>query len=122
MTRATSGARRSEASRRAILTAAFELVGEVGYARLTVEGIAARAGVGKQTIYRWWPSKGVVLLDAFLALSENAEGEVALPDTGDLDADLKLEIREEIAEELDEGGLRPEEVRVLDFLEARLAS
>lgn len=39
-----------------------------------------------------------------------------------LDADLKLEIREEIAEELDEGGLRPEEVRVLDFLEARLAS
>ncbi len=98
MARATSGARRSEASRRAILTAAFELVGEVGYARLTIEGIAARAGVGKQTIYRWWPSKGVVLFDAFLALSENPEGEVALPDTGDLDADLKLVLRATVAE------------------------
>ena len=52
---------RSDTSRRAILDAAFKLVGEVGYAKLTMEGIAARAGVGKQTIYRWWPSKGAVL-------------------------------------------------------------
>ncbi len=96
--RPAAGARRSEASRRAILSAAFELVGEVGYERLTIEGIAARAGVGKQTIYRWWPSKGVVLFDAFLALSENQEGEVALPDSGDLDADLKLVLRATVAE------------------------
>lgn len=41
----------------AILVAAFELVGEVGYAGLTIEGIANRAGCGKQTIYRWWPSR-----------------------------------------------------------------
>ena len=82
--------RRSERSRRAILTAALDLVGEVGYARLTVEGIAARAGVGKQTIYRWWPSKGAVLLDAFLSLSQTPDGELLpLPDTGDLAADLK---------------------------------
>ena len=104
MTRSASGsgraggARRSEASRRAILTAAFELVGEVGYERLSIEGIAARAGVGKQTIYRWWPSKGVVLFDAFLAMSENQEGEVALPDSGDLEADLKLVLRATVAE------------------------
>uniref|UniRef100_A0AAU2VZ92 TetR/AcrR family transcriptional regulator n=1 Tax=Streptomyces sp. NBC_00008 TaxID=2903610 RepID=A0AAU2VZ92_9ACTN len=48
----------------AILVAAFELVGEVGYAGLTIEGIASRAGCGKQTIYRWWPSKAHVLLEA----------------------------------------------------------
>jgi AcrR family transcriptional regulator len=90
--------RRSEASRRAILDAAFELVGEVGYAKLTIEGIAGRAGVGKQTIYRWWPSKGAVLFDAFLALSENPEGDPALPDTGDLDADLKLVLRATVGE------------------------
>ena len=47
--------RRSERSRRAIYDAALALVAEVGYPRTTIEGIAARAGVGKQTIYRWWP-------------------------------------------------------------------
>jgi AcrR family transcriptional regulator len=93
--------RRSETSRKAILLAAFELVGEVGYDKLTIEGIAARAGVGKQTIYRWWPSKGTVIFDAFLALSENQEGEVALPDTGDLRADLKLVLRATVAEFVD---------------------
>jgi AcrR family transcriptional regulator len=101
------GARRSEASRRAILTAAFELVGEIGYARLTIEGIAARAGVGKQTIYRWWPSKGAVLFDAFLALAEDADGDPALPDTGDLDADLKLVLRATVAELVDARYDRP---------------
>lgn len=48
----------------AILVAAFELVDEVGYAGLTIEGIANRAGCGKQTIYRWWPSRAHVLLEA----------------------------------------------------------
>jgi AcrR family transcriptional regulator len=91
-------ARRSESSRRAILTAALDLVGEVGYAKLSIEGIAARAGVGKQTIYRWWPSKGAVLFDAFLALSEGQDGQPALPDTGDLEVDLKLVLRATIAE------------------------
>ncbi|WP_169952003.1 TetR/AcrR family transcriptional regulator [Microbispora sp. H11081] len=96
---AASGARRrSESSRRAILTAAFELVGEVGYAKLSIEGIAARAGVGKQTIYRWWPSKGAVLFDAFLMLSEGEDDSPALPDTGDLEADLKTVLRATVAE------------------------
>ncbi|MGW5365586.1 TetR/AcrR family transcriptional regulator [Actinopolymorpha pittospori] len=97
--RATPDAtRRSEESRRAILTAAFDLVGQVGYARLSIEGIAARAGVGKQTIYRWWPSKGAVLFDAFLMLSEGETGRPALPDTGDLEADLKAVLRSTVAE------------------------
>ncbi|WP_018656291.1 TetR/AcrR family transcriptional regulator [Actinomadura flavalba] len=89
--KAPDATRRRESSRRAILTAAFELVGEVGYGRLSIEGIAARAGVGKQTIYRWWPSKGAVLFDAFLLLAAGSEGaDASLPDTGDLAADLKL--------------------------------
>ncbi|MBN8227752.1 TetR/AcrR family transcriptional regulator [Corallococcus macrosporus] len=84
--------RRSERSRQAILTAAVELVGEVGYARVTVEAIAARAGVGKQTIYRWWPSKGAVVLDAFVELSGGSQP-AALPDTGNLEADLRTVLR-----------------------------
>jgi len=88
-------ARRSERSRRAILTAALELLTETGYPALTIEAIAARAGVGKQTIYRWWRSKGAVILDA---LAESAAQDIALPDTGDLRADLRTVIRATVAE------------------------
>ncbi|TDD49458.1 TetR/AcrR family transcriptional regulator [Saccharopolyspora elongata] len=91
--------RRSERSRVAILTAARELIAEVGYAKLSIEAIAARAGVGKQTIYRWWSSKGAVVFDSLLALSEGADGEgIALPDTGDIEADLKTVLRATVAE------------------------
>ncbi|MFI5617594.1 TetR/AcrR family transcriptional regulator [Streptomyces sp. NPDC051567] len=93
------GTRRNEASRKAILTSAFDLVGEVGFAKLSIEAIAARAGVGKQTIYRWWPSKGAVFFDAFLMLSEDqVSGYPALPDTGDLEADLKSVLRATVGE------------------------
>ncbi|MEV0317895.1 TetR/AcrR family transcriptional regulator [Streptomyces sp. NPDC050658] len=100
--------RRSERSRRAIYDAALELVTEVGYGKVTIEAIAARAGVGKQTIYRWWPSKGAVLLDAFLDLGEQANEAVSneagvepqheIPDSGDLEADLKYVVRATIDE------------------------
>ncbi|MFD9321904.1 TetR/AcrR family transcriptional regulator [Streptomyces sp. NPDC060053] len=93
--------RRSERSRRAIYDAALALVAETGYAKTTIEGIAARAGVGKQTIYRWWGSKADVLLEAFLDLSEQAardagasrEEPYVIPDTGDLAADIKAVLR-----------------------------
>lgn len=62
----TAAHRRNEHTRRTILKTALEICQEQGYAKLTIEGVAARAGVGKQTIYRWWPSKGAVVLDAFL--------------------------------------------------------
>jgi AcrR family transcriptional regulator len=81
-------ARRNERSRQAILTATADLLGEVGYTKLAVEAIAARAGVGKQTIYRWWPDKGAVVLDAYLVLV-GADQDLALPDSGDLEADLR---------------------------------
>ncbi|WP_369246169.1 TetR/AcrR family transcriptional regulator [Streptomyces sp. R41] len=98
--------RRSEKSRRAIYDAALSLVGEAGYPKTTIEGIAARAGVGKQTIYRWWSSKADVLLDAFMDLGEQAaqaagQEPYEIPDTGDLAADLKLVLRATVDELLD---------------------
>ncbi|MFD5702403.1 TetR/AcrR family transcriptional regulator [Streptomyces lasiicapitis] len=109
---APDSTRRSERSRRAIYEAALALVGEVGYPKMTIEAIAARAGVGKQTIYRWWPSKSAVLLDAFFDLSEQASAELsekagldevatAIPDTGDLEADLKYVLRATVDEMTD---------------------
>ncbi|MFD5798234.1 TetR/AcrR family transcriptional regulator [Streptomyces diastatochromogenes] len=103
---APDASRRSEKSRRAIYDAALALVGEVGYPKTTVEGIAARAGVGKQTIYRWWPSKAAVLLEAFFDLSAQAAQEAGqepyvIPDTGDLAADLKGVLRITVDQLLD---------------------
>jgi len=80
------GRPRSEASRQAILSAALQLLAEVGYAGVTIEGIAARAGVGKQTIYRWWRSKADILLDAGAA---KAEMYVPVTDQGSYRADLR---------------------------------
>jgi AcrR family transcriptional regulator len=60
------GRPRSEAARRAILHAARELIEENGPAALTMEGIAARAGVGKPTIYRWWPDRHSVAMAALM--------------------------------------------------------
>jgi AcrR family transcriptional regulator len=80
------GRKRSERSRQAILTAAFELVAESGYTSVTIEGIAARSGTGKQTIYRWWPSRADVLLEA---LAGQADLHVRIPDEGSYRADLR---------------------------------
>ncbi len=60
------GRPRDEAVRRNIVKAAFELMEEVGYARLTCDAIAQRAGCGKATIYRWWTNKAAVVIDAFV--------------------------------------------------------
>ena len=103
-TKAPDASRRSERSRRAIYDAALALVTESGYTRTTIEGIAARAGVGKQTIYRWWPSKSAVLLDAFLDLAARAHEALGgdagseIPDTGDLAADLRFVLRATVDE------------------------
>ena len=65
------GRRRSARSHRAILDATQALLVEQGYRALTIEGVAARAGVGKQTIYRWWPSRAALVLEAYLAGSDD---------------------------------------------------
>ena len=80
------GRPRSEASRQATLVAALGLAADVGYGRLTIEGIAARAGVGKQTIYRWWPSKADILLEAGAV---KADLHVPVTDHGSYRADLR---------------------------------
>jgi AcrR family transcriptional regulator len=66
----TARRRRSERAHEAILRATQELLVERGYQALTIEGVAERAGVGKQTIYRWWPSRPALVLEAYLAGSD----------------------------------------------------
>jgi AcrR family transcriptional regulator len=77
---------RSEEARQAVLEAADGLLVERGFAGVTIEGIAAAAGVAKQTIYRWWDSKTDILLDALL---QDAAEHLTPADHGDLRADLR---------------------------------
>jgi AcrR family transcriptional regulator len=58
--------RRSEKSRKAIVDATRELLLDRGFDKLSIEAVAARAGVGKQTIYRWWPSRHALVADVIL--------------------------------------------------------
>jgi AcrR family transcriptional regulator len=86
LTQASPPRRRSEKSRTAIVTATRELLLERGFDGLTIEAVAARAGVGKQTIYRWWPSRPALVADVML---EDADKILASVDhTDDLAADL----------------------------------
>ncbi|MGW4248563.1 TetR/AcrR family transcriptional regulator [Nocardia sp. NPDC004722] len=80
---------RNAKSHQAILDATFELVVSKGYGKLTIEAIAAKAGVGKQTIYRWWPSKGAIALEA---INDRIGSATDFADTGDIAADLKTQI------------------------------
>jgi AcrR family transcriptional regulator len=83
--------RRSESARLAVLHAADDLLVERGYRALTIEGIAARAGVAKQTIYRWWPSKVDILLDV---LADDGKDVLAVPDTGSAIDDARRHLRD----------------------------
>jgi AcrR family transcriptional regulator len=78
------GRPRSERSHLAIVQAALELLVEVGYQRLTMEQVQRRAGVGKATIYRHWPSKAELVKEAIQHLSS----ELPVPDTGSLAEDF----------------------------------
>ncbi len=67
---------RIERSRRVILHAALEELGEIGYGGFTIESVAARAGVGKSTIYRHWPDKLALIADAFETLHAETHPDV----------------------------------------------
>lgn len=89
------GRPRSERAHQAILAATRDLLIVTGYEQLTIEGIAARAGVGKQTVYRWWPSKSAVVVEAVLAGYVHLHGP-APADTGDVASDLRAWTREQV--------------------------
>jgi AcrR family transcriptional regulator len=85
-----------------ILDAALRGVAELGYDRLTMDDIAARAGVGKAAIYRRWPSKPVVIADA-IAHWRRRQGSVEPPDTGSLRGDIEAIVA--AVPEFDDAGL-----------------
>ncbi|MFD1546526.1 TetR/AcrR family transcriptional regulator [Nonomuraea guangzhouensis] len=71
-----------------IRQSAREVLAERGYADLTVEAVAAKAGVGKSTIYRWWPNREALLADALAEIFKGDE----IPDLGDTQAELRLAV------------------------------
>lgn len=80
------GRPRSEHSHEAILDAVLRLLEAEGYGALTIEGVARQAGVGKQTIYRWWKCKAELVLEAY---ANHAASKAPVPDKGNLRADLE---------------------------------
>lgn len=87
MTEVRRGRPRSEETRRAILAATRDLLTDTGYDALTFDAVARLASSSRQTLYRWWPSKSLLVADAVLEGAVVMD-DAALPDTGDLAADL----------------------------------
>jgi len=84
------GRPRCEVARKRLLEAALESLDEVGFANTTTDLIAERAGASKATIYRWWPTKEALLLEA---LRDVVAQELPFPDTGDLKEDVRRQLR-----------------------------
>ena len=84
------GRPRSEELQQRILQATYELLNEVGFMALTIEGVAARAEVGKPTIYRRWSTKAKLVMDAFLSA---VAPEISFPDTGSVKEDFRQQIQ-----------------------------
>ncbi|WP_198590182.1 TetR/AcrR family transcriptional regulator [Paracoccus zhejiangensis] len=82
--RTSVGARRNPDTEQAVMDAAAEIIAEEGYQKLTMEAVARRARAGKATLYRWWPSRGHLLL-ALYSRAKSSLGEI---DTGDLTSDV----------------------------------
>ena len=130
------GRPRSPEADRAILRAAVDLLADEGYGGVTMEGVAARAGVGKATVYRRWPCKSALVVDAVTACRESGSQP---PDTGSTRDDLLVFVRgfmhhlrtsdagrvmpalvaelsrnPELAEEFREGFVQPRRAKVLE--------
>ena len=83
------GRPRSEQARRAILRSTLRLLKHTGFSDLTIEAIAADAEVGKATVYRWWPNKGALVVDAF---ASSADRKLRFPDTGSVQRDISMQM------------------------------
>jgi AcrR family transcriptional regulator len=94
VTRRSPGRPRSESARLAVLAATAKLIEQGGYGNLTMEAIAREAGVSRQTLYRWWPTKAAITLEA---LNEAAAAIAPAPDTGTLETDLRQFLRRTVA-------------------------
>jgi len=113
MTPGTGSPSRGAAREQAILDAAVALVAEIGYQRVTVDAIAARAHASKATMYRKWPGKAELVADA---LRRHADGGVTeLPDAGSLRGDL-LVVVSAIASTFDSTGGRPSLLGMVEAL------
>lgn len=75
--------------REEILEASAELLFDEGMAGFTIEKVAKLSGASKMTIYKWWPSKGALALDGYF---RRVEPQLAFPDTGDIEADLRTQL------------------------------
>ena len=84
------GRPRGDEARIAVLDAAYALLEEGGLAGFTIEGVAARAGAAKTTIYRWWPSREALAVAAFLAATGPR---IAFPSTGSAAGDIRAQMR-----------------------------
>jgi AcrR family transcriptional regulator len=84
------GRPRSEQARLAILRSTLKLLGENGFSDLTIEAVALHAGVGKATVYRWWPHKAALIADAFASSTSRT---LHFPDTGSVYTDLSQQMR-----------------------------
>ncbi len=84
------GRPRSEQSRLAVLRATSELINEVGLRAMTTDEIASRSGVSKATIYKWWPNKYAVAVEAFLSEMATKSPD---PDTGSAEEDFRRALR-----------------------------
>lgn len=87
---AIPGRKRSESARTAILGAAYDILVAEGLGAMSIEGVASRAGVGKATIYRWWSSKGILAVDAFMMAVAPS---IAFRETASARADIERQIK-----------------------------
>jgi AcrR family transcriptional regulator len=92
---ALAGRPRSHAIDDAIVAAARELLDEVGYRSLTMEAVAVRAGIGKQSLYRRWPRKPLLIFAAVLGGQETVAEQI--PDTGSFATDLAAITAEQLS-------------------------
>src|SRR5271156_4583266 len=85
------GRPRSEQARLAILRSTLKLLGKNGFSELTIEAVAAHAGVGKATVYRWWCNKAALIVDAF---ASSTTRKLHFPDTGSVRTDMSQQMRQ----------------------------